>query len=56
MLLALIAKFDLETMQFDAVNTFVHTDLNKTVFMRMPPRYSKNGKVLYLNKALYGLQ
>ena len=56
MLLVLTAKFDLETIQLDAVNAFVYADLNKTVFMRMPLGYGKNGKVLHLNKALYGLQ
>ena len=56
MLLALTAKFDLETMQLDAVNAFVHADLDKTVFMHMSPGYGKNGKVLRLNKALHDLQ
>ncbi len=35
-LLAVVAKFDLETLQLDAVNTFVNADLDKTVFMSMP--------------------
>ena len=56
-LLALTAKFDLETLQLDAVNAFVHAELlDETVFMRMPPGYSEQGKVLKLNKALYGLR
>ena len=56
-LLALTAKFDLETLQLDAVNAFVHAELlDKTVFMRMPPDYAEQGKVLKLNKALYGLR
>ena len=56
-LLALTAKFDLETLQLDAVNAFVHAELlEETVFMRMPPGYAKQGKVLKLNKALYGLR
>lgn len=55
-LLALTAKFDLETMQFDAGNTFVYTGLDEIVFMHMPLRYRKNAKVLCLNKALYGLR
>ena len=55
-LLALTAKFDLETLQLDAVNAFVHAELlDKTVFMRMPPGYAEQRKVLKLNKALYGL-
>ena len=56
-LLALTAKFDLETLQLDAVNAFVHAELlDETVFMRMPPGYAEQGKVLKLNKALYGLR
>ena len=56
-LLALTAKFDLETLQLDAVNAFVHAELlDETVFMRMPPGYAEQEKVLKLNKALYGLR
>lgn len=55
-LLALTVKFDLKTMQLNTVNVFIYIDIDKIVLMRMPLRYSKNGKVLYLNKALYGLQ
>ncbi len=52
----LIAKFNLETLQLDVVNAFVNLDLDETVFLRMPPRYGKQGKVLKLNIALYGLR
>ena len=55
-LLVLVAKFDLEILQLDAVNAFVHADLDETVFMRMLPGYGKQSKVLKLNKALYGLR
>lgn len=55
MLLTLITKFDLETMQLDVVKNFVHGDLDEIMFMRILPEYGKNGKVLYLNKTLYGL-
>ena len=55
-LLALVTKFDLETLQLDAVNAFVHADLDEIVFMRMPPGYGKQSKVLKLNRALYGLR
>ncbi len=55
-LLALVAKFDLKTLQLDAVNAFVYADLDKTVFMKMPPGYDEQGKVLKLNRALYGLR
>ncbi len=55
-LLAVVAKFDLVTLQLDAINAFVHTDLDKTVFMRMPPENGKQSKVLKLNRALYDLR
>ncbi len=55
-LLALVAKFDLEILQLDAVNEYVYADLDETVFMRMPPGYGEHGKVLKLNRALYGLR
>lgn len=53
-LLAVATKFDLEALQLDAVNAFVHANLDEIVFMRMPSGFSKNGKVLCLNHALYG--
>ena len=55
-LMAITAKFDLETIQMDAVNAFVHCDLDEVVYMKMPPGYTKKGKVLRLRKALYGLR
>lgn len=55
-LMAVTAKFDLETIQMDAVNAFVHCDLDEVVYMKMPPGFAKAGKVLRLRKALYGLR
>ena len=55
-ILAIIAKFDLETLQLDAVNAFVHADIDEVVYMKPPPGYAEPGKVLRLNKALYGLR
>jgi hypothetical protein len=54
--MALAARFDLELTQYDAVNAFVHAKLDETVFMQMPDGYRKNGHILKLNKALYGLR
>jgi Reverse transcriptase (RNA-dependent DNA polymerase) len=42
--------------QYDAVNAFVNASLDEDVFMRLPPGYRKAGKVLKLNKALFGLR
>ncbi len=53
---ALVAKFDLETLQLDKVNTFVNVDLDETVFMMMPTGYNEDGKVFKLNGALCGLR
>jgi hypothetical protein len=52
------AKFDLETTQIDAVNAFVHCDLDKVVYIKLPPGFNKGkiDKVLRLRKALYGLR
>ena len=53
-LLAVVAKFDLETLPLDMVNAFVHANLDETVVMRIPRAYVQSGKVLKLNKPLYG--
>ena len=45
-LLALIARFNLETLQFDVVNAFVHVFLDEVVFMRMLFEYEKQKKIL----------
>ena len=55
-LMAIAAKFDLELIQFDVVNAFVNATLPYAVFMTLPPSYRTPGKVLRLNKALYGLR
>jgi hypothetical protein len=38
-LMAIIAYFDLELKQYDAVNAFIYAPLDKEVFIRMPPSY-----------------
>ena len=55
--MAITAKFDLETTQIDAVNAFVHCDLDEVVYMKLPPGFNKGktDKVLRLRKSLYGL-
>ena len=51
-------KFNLEITQIDIVNTFIYYDLNKVVYIKLPPGFSKGkiDKVLRLRKALYGLR
>jgi hypothetical protein len=55
-LLATVAKFDLETLQLDALNAFVYADIDEMVYIWMPPGYGKPNKVVQLNKALYSLR
>jgi hypothetical protein len=54
-LMAVVAKFDLETIQLDAINAFVNANLNELVYMRTPSGFPVKNHVLRLNKALYGL-
>jgi hypothetical protein len=55
-IMAIAARFDLELLQYDAVNAFVNAGLDSNVFMKMPPGHRRNGTILKLNKALYGLR
>jgi hypothetical protein len=55
-LMGITTKFDLETVQIDAVNAFMYCDLDEVVYIQMPPGFTKKGKVLRLRKALYGLR
>jgi hypothetical protein len=54
--LAIAARFDLELIQFDAVNAFVNAKIDEDILMEMPGGHRKPGKVLKLEKALYGLR
>jgi hypothetical protein len=55
-IMAIAARFDMELLQYDAVNAFVNANLDEDIYMRMPPGHKKPGTVLKLNKALYGLR
>ena len=39
--MTLAARFNLELIQYDAVNTFVHVKLDKTVFIQMPDGHQR---------------
>jgi Reverse transcriptase (RNA-dependent DNA polymerase) len=54
-LMAITAKFDLETVQSDAVNAFINCKLDEMVYMHMLPEFEKGNKVLRLHKILYRL-
>ena len=55
-LMAITAKFGLETIQIDIVNVFVYYNLDEVVYIKLPPGYTKKGKVLRLRKVLYRLR
>jgi hypothetical protein len=50
-------KFNLKMTQINTVNIFIHCNLNKVVYIRLPLGFNKGkiDKVLHLKKALYGL-
>ena len=54
--MAIAARFDLEMIQYDAINAFVHADLDEEVYIKMPPGHQRNSVILQLRKALYGLR
>ena len=48
---------DLDLFHFDAEQAFVQSNIDTDIFMRMPPGSgSLSGKVVKLNKSLYGLK
>jgi hypothetical protein len=55
-LMAIVAKFDLETIQLDAINAFVNANLNELMYMRTPLGFPVKNHVLRLNRTLYGLR
>jgi hypothetical protein len=55
-MMALAAAFDLEIWQCDAVNAFINSFLDETVYMRFPDGFKVPGKCLRLIRALYGLK
>ena len=55
-LLAVVAKIDIEKLQLDAVNAFVNAYLDITVFIRMPLGYDKQSKLLKQNTVVYALR
>lgn len=56
LLMAIVALFDLETIQADAVNAFCHSPLDDEVYLYNPPGFNKNCHILRLLHGLYGLR
>jgi hypothetical protein len=54
--MAIVAAFDLETRQYDAVNAFVNAKLKNPVYCKAPPGFEKLNHILMLMMALYGLK
>lgn len=54
--MVIVARFDLELLQSDAVNAFVNAGLDKDGYMELLPGYRKTGRTLHLRKALFGLR
>jgi hypothetical protein len=58
-IIAIVAKFDLESKQFDVINVFVNALRNlsgEPVFCRLPDGYRIPGMCVIIDRALYGLR
>ena len=55
-LMAIMAVFDLEAHQFDAVSAFTNSKLDEMVYCEYPEGFHQPGKCLFLLRALYGLR
>ncbi|KAF4413571.1 Retrovirus-related Pol polyprotein from transposon TNT [Colletotrichum fructicola Nara gc5] len=55
-LMAVTARFNLETIQLDAVNAFTNAVLDELVYVWFPPGFNRSGYCIILRKALYGLR
>jgi hypothetical protein len=56
LLMAIIAVFDLEAEQLDALNAFINSLIDKEAYIQYPPGVPRSIKVLMLLRALYGLR
>jgi hypothetical protein len=54
--MAIAARFDLELLQYDAINAFVNANLDKDIYMDLLPGHREAGRILHLKKALFGLR
>jgi len=54
--MAITARFDLELIQYNAVNAFINAILENTIYIKMPTGYRTSRKILRLKKALYSLR
>jgi hypothetical protein len=56
LIIALIARYNLDTRQRDAVNAFLNAMLQDIIYTRMPQGFGITGKILLILRALYGLR
>lgn len=56
LLMAILAAFDLEARQYDAINAFINALLRTRQYCKLPPGFDKKGWLLQLLRALYGLK
>ena len=54
--MAIVAAFDLDCDQMDAINAFINAPIKGEVFVQWPPGFNKRNTVLKLQRALYGLR
>jgi hypothetical protein len=54
-LMGIAAYFDLDILQFDAINAFTNAYLDELVYMKFPDGYTVPGSCLRVIRALYGL-
>jgi len=55
-LMAIVAAFDLEAWQFDAINAFTNSQIDETIYCDYPEGFEQPGCCLLLLQALYGLR
>lgn len=55
-MMAIVAAFNLETWQCDAVNAFANSLIDETVYIEFPDGFRQKGRCLLLRRALYGLR
>ena len=57
LLSAIACELNLDVCHFDVERAFVQSKLDEDVFLRLPKGYgSLSGKIVRLNKSLYGLK
>jgi hypothetical protein len=54
--MAIIAARDLETRAYDAINAFVNAKLSQPLYYQCPDGYKREGHILRVLRALYGLK